>query len=255
MAKGRMLNVSVSASKKMDNLQSDTARLLATWTIAHLDFNGVFYADPTMVRSRVFPRRSDSLEDIENYLQDMERVGLIVLFEADGERWQYWPGFADNQPGLRRERERSDYPLPPTTRQVDDKMPADCPRDDAEMSAENNLTKSNLTELQLQDNAEADIVVVVPDEGLKAVVGAWQDSAGLLSATLRDHLIQLTDEFGHDWVKDAILEATRHQGRPSIAYIEGILRNWRTKGKNRDSPGNGQPAARIEEWRSMGYKV
>ena len=143
MARGRMLNTSISASKKMDEIASDTARLLATWTIAHLDLNGVFYADPAMVRSMVFPRRTDSLEAIEGYLQDMARVGLIVLFESGGEMWQYWPGFEHNQPGLRRERERSQYPMPPTCGQSADNLPPTCGQDVAEMSAEVKLTELN----------------------------------------------------------------------------------------------------------------
>jgi hypothetical protein len=38
-------------------------------------------------------------------------------FESGGRRWQVWPGFAHNQPNLRGERERTDYPPPPTARE------------------------------------------------------------------------------------------------------------------------------------------
>jgi len=46
MARGRMLNKKVSRSLQFDQLPDDTCRLLATWTVAHLDVNGVFCADP-----------------------------------------------------------------------------------------------------------------------------------------------------------------------------------------------------------------
>jgi len=113
MARGRMLNRSVCASLKFHQLSDDTARLIATWTIPHLDKNGVFYADPGMVRSLVLPRRSDiTPEKVASTLGEMEAGGLIRLFEHGGDRWQWWPGFADNQAGLRADREKTDFPDP-----------------------------------------------------------------------------------------------------------------------------------------------
>jgi hypothetical protein len=106
-----MLNREITWSAKMNALPDDTARLLATWTIPHLDVNGVFHADPVAVRSLIFPTRSDvSVEAVSRILDAMETVGLIVRFEALGRRWQYWPGFRDNQTNLRPERERPEYP-------------------------------------------------------------------------------------------------------------------------------------------------
>lgn len=115
MARGRMLNNSVSASLKFHNLPDDTCRLMATWLISHLDYNGVFYGDPAMVKSVTFPRRTDiSVEQIEQYLNAMQDAGLIVLFDSGGDTWQYWPGFAHNQVGLRPDKEaESHYASPP----------------------------------------------------------------------------------------------------------------------------------------------
>ncbi len=114
MARGRMLNRSVCASVKFQDLPDDTCRLLATWIISQLDVRGVFYGDPVMVKSYVLPRRDDvTADDVRGYLQAMQDAGLIVLFEAKGDVWQYWPGFAANQVGLRTEREVTDFPLPP----------------------------------------------------------------------------------------------------------------------------------------------
>lgn len=114
MARGRMLNKTISASRKFQDLPDDTCRLLATWIIPHLDMNGVFYAEPAMVKAFVFPRRTDITADqVEQYLDAIERAGLIYRFWANGDLWQCWPGFADNQVGLRRDRESTDYPTPP----------------------------------------------------------------------------------------------------------------------------------------------
>ncbi len=114
MARGRMLNKTVCHSKKFDLLPDETCRLFATWCISHLDMHGVFYADPQLVRSLVFPRRKDvSNADVEGYLDAMAQVELIVRFESNGELWQYWPGFEHNQIGIRYDRESTEFPTPP----------------------------------------------------------------------------------------------------------------------------------------------
>jgi len=114
MARGRMLNKSVSGSIKFHNLPDDTCRLLATWIISHLDVQGVFYGDAAMVKSVVFPRRSDiSAETVERYLSAMEAAGLMWRYEAKGDTWQHWPGFLGEQIGLRADRETAEYPRPP----------------------------------------------------------------------------------------------------------------------------------------------
>ena len=116
MARGRMLNKTICVSSKIDQLSNDTCRLLATWTIAHLDKRGVYHGHPAVVKSYVFPRRTDvTNEDVEGYLNEMEAVGLIVRFRARGDQWMCWPGFDHNQVGLRGDRERTDFPPPPAS--------------------------------------------------------------------------------------------------------------------------------------------
>lgn len=125
MAKGRMLNWSVTESMKFHRLPDDTCRLMATWTISLLDAYGVFHADPVLVKSRVFPMRADvSVEQVGRYLDAMETAGLIYRFEVDGRRYQFWPGFKDNQPRLHQEREgKSGFPPPPELPKVEGATP------------------------------------------------------------------------------------------------------------------------------------
>lgn len=114
MARGRMLNKTVSLSNKFAVLPDDTCRLLATWTIPHLDKRGVFYGEPAIVRSMIFPMREDiTTAQVAGYLRAMVAAGLINLFQAGGHTWQVWPGFIDNQKGLHTDREASDYPPSP----------------------------------------------------------------------------------------------------------------------------------------------
>lgn len=150
MARGRMLNKTVSLSTKFAALPDDTCRLLATWTIPHLDKNGVFYGEAAIVRSLIFTLREDiTTAKVETYLKAMERVGLMYRFTADGHTWQVWPGFSDNQPGLREERERSDYPLPPA-------------RENPATARENPATAGN-TPAEVEVEVEREVEVEVED--------------------------------------------------------------------------------------------
>jgi len=140
-----MLNNSISVSKKFNDLPDDTCRLLATWIISHLDKNGVYHGDPMIVRSTIFTRRADVTEEqVDSYLQAMEAAGLIVLFQARDETWQWWPGFADEQVGLRADRETTKYPAPPASiPQNDGEVPESIPQDDGEVPAEQKLSEYN----------------------------------------------------------------------------------------------------------------
>jgi hypothetical protein len=138
-----MLNRTVSLSLKMHQLPDDTARLLATWLIPHLDVDGAFYADAAVVKSMIFPRRTDiSMQQIEIYINVMAEIGLIRLYDHDGQRWMIWPGFRANQPGMRTEREDAQYPtphdatLPATCRQSADNLPSTCRQPATKTSAE-----------------------------------------------------------------------------------------------------------------------
>lgn len=109
MAQGRMLLKSISGSRKLAKLKCDGARLLFTWLLSHLNKYGCFHADPTMVNALVFTRLGKSHTDIEDYLDDLENVGLIKRYKENGDEYLYVPDFIDKQPSnFRPEREADD---------------------------------------------------------------------------------------------------------------------------------------------------
>ncbi len=111
MARGRMLNTSISVSEKMAELGDTKHIVVMTWTLAHLDKNGVFYASARKIKGAVVPMLDEiSAEDCQAAIEAAERVGLIKTFEHEGQLYQVWPGFLDNQRGLHVERERTMLP-------------------------------------------------------------------------------------------------------------------------------------------------
>ena len=115
MPEGRMLKKVVSTSQKLANLKSDSARLLYTWLIPHLDIEGRFSADPKIVKGYVVPRLKMSLKKISEYLEDMAKNNLIILYEMDGDRYLQLRKFKDIQI-LRKKRESKSI-IPPPARE------------------------------------------------------------------------------------------------------------------------------------------
>ncbi len=79
MARGRMINSTVCADKKINGLSNDTSRLAFTWLITHADREGRTHGDPAMVRSMLFPRRDDvTVEQMESYIAERVAAGLVT---------------------------------------------------------------------------------------------------------------------------------------------------------------------------------
>lgn len=114
MPVGRIILKSISESKKLSILKTDGARLLYTWLIPHVNINGCFSADPVIINNRIFTRLNKNISEINQYLEDIERVGLIKRYHVNGDEFLVVPDFAEKQPSLRPEREgKTTIPYPP----------------------------------------------------------------------------------------------------------------------------------------------
>lgn len=129
MAKGRMLSKAVSTSQKLANLKSDSARLLWTWLLPHLDREGRFFAEASVVKGHAVPRLKNHTEKtIAEHLQQLADVGLILLYEVNGDTYLQYNQFDEHQSGLHKEREpTSPCPPPPEEcRKNAGKVPEEC---------------------------------------------------------------------------------------------------------------------------------
>jgi hypothetical protein len=113
MPEGRMLKKIISTSRKLANLKSDSARLLYTWLLPHLDIEGRFSANPMIVKGHAVPRLKMSPSKIKKYLEDMAQNDLIILYEIDGDRFLQYKKFKDFQV-LRENREAKSLISKPT---------------------------------------------------------------------------------------------------------------------------------------------
>ena len=114
MARGRMLSKDISLDEKVNALSDDSAQLLFTWLIPHLDCEGRTYGEAGVVKAMVVPRHNWSNNRVEKYLTEMEKLGLIARYSLNGNRYLFAPNFDKHQVGLRKEREsQSKIPPPP----------------------------------------------------------------------------------------------------------------------------------------------
>lgn len=99
MPRGRMLDKeAISQSKKLSELSNDTGRLIYTWLLAHLDAEGRFSADPAIIKGIVFPRiKKMTVNKIEKYLNEMSIKKLLILYQADGDKYLQYIKFREYQ--------------------------------------------------------------------------------------------------------------------------------------------------------------
>jgi len=114
MPRGRFLSKTISLDEKVNSLPNDTARLLFTWLIPHLDCEGRLHGDAQTVKSIVFPRRSIQTRKVEEYLKKLEENGLIVRYSVNGNTYLVAPNFEKHQVGLQKSKEAQSQ-IPPFT--------------------------------------------------------------------------------------------------------------------------------------------
>jgi len=86
-----------------------------TWTIAHLDVEGRVHGDPDLMKAQVCPRLAGvTPELIRSTAGKALELGLIDIYEVDGDIYIQYPSFEENQAGLRKNREQKSEIPPPS---------------------------------------------------------------------------------------------------------------------------------------------
>lgn len=244
MARGRMINNCITRDKKINDLSDDTSRLAFTWLITFADRDGRVEGDPALVRSLLFPRRTDiTIEQIETYIGEWAYSGLILWYEAEGDKWITFCRFEENQIGMRKDREpESNIPNfnAETCRRLSGSMPEGFRKDGG--LKEQNRREQNRTELEEEG------------ENPQNVFGVYQQEIGALTPAIKDKLIDLETEHPANWVIAAIKLASVNNAR-SFPYFKAILDRWKVEGygsefKSRASPNRNEPAGfpGIRDW-------
>ena len=148
MAEGRMLKRNISDSRRLAELKTDSARMLWTWIIPFLDSAGRFYASADMIKGKIVPRITTfTVRNIPSYLQDMHRVGLIVIYDVDGEKLLQYRKF-DAFQNIKKDREAPPLPAPKNP----DQVPNNSGLDQDQVPIKSRLPVPNLNEVNLRED-------------------------------------------------------------------------------------------------------
>lgn len=112
MAKARMISRSISTSRKLARVD-DRAALLFTWIQPHTDDYGRMEGDAMTVRAKVCPMRPYTDEDVEASLKTLQKAGLVLRYEVEGEQYVQVCGFEEHQTFKSDRPRKSEYPEPP----------------------------------------------------------------------------------------------------------------------------------------------
>lgn len=122
MARIRSLRPEVWDDEAVGSVCRD-ARLLFVGLITQADDEGRFRARSALLRARVFPYDDLTAAEVDAWLDALHAAQLIVLYEVDGERFGYLPGWRQHQ--------RIDKPSPsrlPAPRESEFYRPGESPR-------------------------------------------------------------------------------------------------------------------------------
>jgi len=123
MARGRMLDKRIAKSKKLAALKHDRSRVLYFMIMPHLDVEGKFTGDPEEIKEDCCPKLRYSVMKIAESIIELADVGLLKLYEVDGQVFIQYTKFDDFQLGIRKDKEAPSR-IPNKGRTKDDPTPS-----------------------------------------------------------------------------------------------------------------------------------
>ena len=114
MARGRIIDAVISNSRKVNEV-SDQAALLFTWIQAHTDDYGRIEGETQDVLFLIVPRRGWNEEQVEGYLKELWKVGLLKQYhDENGKRYFEVYAFDEHQIFRSDRGRKAKYPVPTT---------------------------------------------------------------------------------------------------------------------------------------------
>lgn len=91
-------------------------------------------------------------------------------------------------------------------------------------------TQQNDTSVREEKRTPEDEAPETVDDDLAAVIREYEACGyGMIHERVLDHLSDLLDNYGREWVVNALHEGMR-QGKRTLAYVNGILQRWQSRG-------------------------
>jgi len=150
MAKGRMLDRVIILSKKI-NAVSEGAENLYYRLLVMTDDYGRFHADPEIIRGVIYTRRKITYAVIKRRLNELFKVGLIRIYEDDGEKYLEITKFEEHQKFRSDIKRQAEYPHPKhfLRSQQGSRNESDTRRNESDRNRSSNLSKDNINKYNI----------------------------------------------------------------------------------------------------------
>jgi len=195
--------------------------MLWTWLIPFLDVEGRYYAAPDLIKANIVPRvKTFNEKNIQAFLEDMNRVGLITLYEVDDEQYLQFRKFNEFQ-SLRKDKEGKPLPGPSENSQI---TPVPLPDNSGITPDKEKLSKEKRSKEKVSAKTP-----LPPDFGISESVRKWAKKKN--HSHLDEHLESFEAKCKANGYKYIDWDA---------AFMEAIRSNW-AKIKDGGGNGNGEP--------------
>lgn len=212
----RIIKESICVSEQIDQLlpieEVTFYRLLV-----NCDDYGCFDAREKVVKSRLFPLREMTTEDIRRILDRLAEVGLIRFYEVDGKRFLNVVKWGEHQ-RLR----VSKHKYPPQEN-------ADCGNSPQLAATRRNMPPESESESESEIESES---FMRDDEAKKIqkehdrILDAAEDAGFKVSNSARAQLLRLYADYGLEKMLSGFESCVKH-GATNLAYLEACLKGVR----------------------------
>lgn len=210
----RILKESIRTSKKINGLTDFQFRVWA-YLITYVDDFGRGSAEPDILKGFVFPRRKGITEaSIQDALREMACMGLILLYEVDGESYLCFPNWEQHQ---NRRATSSKFPSPDDGRK---QLQADA-SNRMQTQADAPVTRNSILDTRYSSSES----VLDARANMQTVEVYAANNLQVLSPGNMEDLASFKTDLPDDLIRYAIDEACAN-GAPRWAYVSAILRGY-----------------------------
>ena len=272
MPQYRKLHTKSVESFDIADMPDDFTRLMWVFLPLKSCSDGRGINSPSWLKSQLFPLRMDvTLEMVAEAMNWYAQRGMIQCYTVEHRpyyqisNWVKYQGNTSKEAG-------SPYPQKKHARTSAEQAPEERGTANGD-DFEGGNTKSRLT-LELvgsssstdtttntNTNADSDTTTAAKPEAAKSgccldpdfaeVINAYEQNINQITPAISASVQSALEDTPKEWIIEAIGITTKNNHR-SWAYVEGILRNWRTHGKDSKSPGNGRSRTAAPEPERVG---
>lgn len=159
MAKARMLHKTISISEQVNNLPLP-AQLLFTWLIPHADDEGRLKGNAKHIKVMVVPSHDWTPTQIQSFLEEINRVGLIYYWENDGQHYIEFPNWKNYQYIAK---DRFHKSLLPSYKDYVDGLSTERIQSVTKMITQANVVEGNIKEIKKSEDSKKSAVKSLKD--------------------------------------------------------------------------------------------